>query len=110
MLLRYYMKGQLERSTKFAARSMKVYPDDPLANYQYGLSMNAYNRFSESIPYLEKANYYVRRKADWIAELGTSYFNTQQGEKAAEAFKAAINLKPRRYYKPWGGIFCYEFI
>jgi tetratricopeptide (TPR) repeat protein len=77
--------GSYEKAVAAFSTLMKLTPNDPQANYQYGAFLAAITRKGEGIPFLEKAKALGVLKADYW--LGMSY--AVMGDKA----KAIENLE-----------------
>ena len=83
-------------------QALKIDPENLYADYQLAYSLFALNKGKEAIPYLEKvikANSPINAAAYDL--LGNIYDKDNQTEKAIEAYKEGIKLKPdyqRLYY------------
>jgi O-antigen ligase len=69
-------------------------PDDPRYPLRLGVVLNTYRQYKAAIPFIERALELSPHKQPSLYELGTSYLNLGQFEKAVEVFGRAAQLLP----------------
>ncbi len=90
---RYYLKRYPNKAIEYSQKALRIRQDDPYANFLLGRSLNATGNTNQAIKYLEVANQ-RKKNWNWLSELGISYFQTNQYEKALEVFSRASNINP----------------
>ncbi|OHA27543.1 MAG: hypothetical protein A3C08_00985 [Candidatus Taylorbacteria bacterium RIFCSPHIGHO2_02_FULL_47_18] len=76
------------------AKQIEQSPKDPRYAMRLGVLLNIYRQYEIAIPIIEQALALSPRKQPILYELGTSYLNLKQFDKAAEVFKFAAELLP----------------
>jgi len=75
-------------------KQMEIAPKDPRFPLRIGVLLNTYRRYEDAIPFIERALALSPNKQPTFYELGTSYLNLGQYEKAVDIFKRAAELLP----------------
>ncbi|MFQ5584209.1 MAG: tetratricopeptide repeat protein [Calditrichia bacterium] len=76
------------------AAALKKDPNNLALNVEMGNLLFDSQRFSEAIPYYEKAIEIHPHEADVIVDLGVCYYNLENFEKASELFQQALEVNP----------------
>jgi tetratricopeptide (TPR) repeat protein len=76
------------------ANRLKQEPDNIGLNIEMGNLLFDSQRFSEAVPYYEKAIALDSKKADVIVDLGVCYFNIENYDKAKQLFEDALKSEP----------------
>jgi predicted Zn-dependent protease len=84
--------GSAEKALAAFSTLLKLTPDDPQANYQYGAFLAATTRKGEGIPYLEKAKTLGVANADYW--LGWSYQMVGNKARAVENLESYTKRVP----------------
>ena len=75
---------------------LKVDPAYPKANWMMGNIYVKWKEYAKALPYLQKAYHYLADNTDFLYELGASYFQTEQTQRAGEIAADILSLDP--YY------------
>lgn len=84
-----------EADIRAAVERVKADPENPALNVQAGNILFDSGRFSEAIPYYQKALSREPNNPDVIVDLGVCYFNLEDYPKAQEQFERALKIDPR---------------
>ena len=76
------------------AKQIEQSPTDPRYLMRLGVLLNIYRQYELAIPIIEQALALSPHKQPILYELGTSYLNLKQFDKAAEVFKFTAELLP----------------
>lgn len=91
-----YSRGVYEQSISYAKQALTLSPEDPWTYYNLSRSLRAVGRGAEAAAAAETA---VRlsdgRWSDMHFELGAAYFDLENWNRAALAFKKAAELDPQ---------------
>lgn len=95
-------KKDMDKAMEWYGKSLSVKTDERKACFGMGYCLNSKGRYSEAIPYLQKA---IEKEPSYTAafvELGYSYFKTGKNTEALQQFDKAIALNSKnenaRYY------------
>jgi tetratricopeptide (TPR) repeat protein len=75
---------------------LKVDPAYPKANWMMGNIYVKWKEYAKALPYLQKAYTYLADNTDFLYELGASYFQTGETQKAGQIAADILELDP--YY------------
>jgi tetratricopeptide (TPR) repeat protein len=76
------------------SRQIESAPDDMRFPLRIGVVLNTYRYYAEAVHFIEKALALSPNKQPTMYELGTSFLNLGQYDKAVEIFKRAADLLP----------------
>jgi predicted Zn-dependent protease len=76
------------------AAEVRNHPDDPVANYGYGLALVRSGNRTEGIAHLKKAVEMKAFDATFIAALGRAYFSDGRYEEALGTLRSAVSISP----------------
>jgi tetratricopeptide (TPR) repeat protein len=96
--LAYYQKSEYLRAIEYLSRSVRELPEDSRQHQQgiqmLGLSQYLLGHLKEAIPYLEQVGKWSPNNVEIAYVLGLSYIQTQNPNKAREAFARMFNVQP----------------
>lgn len=84
-----------EADIRAAVERVKAEPENAALNVQAGNILFDSGRFSEAIPYYQKALSREPNNPDVMVDLGVCYFNLEDYRKAQEQFERALKIDPR---------------
>lgn len=84
--------GSADKANSIFQKLLAISPSDPRANYHYGTFLAGATKYSEAIPYLEKA--LAAGVADAAYGLGMTYLSLGDKDKALEHLEAYRQRKP----------------
>ncbi len=94
-LAAYYHQNDLyDQSVPILDTLLKVDPAYPKANWMMGNIYVKWKEYAKALPYLEKAHRQLADNTDFLYELGASYFQTGQIQKAGEVAVDILELDP----------------
>jgi tetratricopeptide (TPR) repeat protein len=86
------ISGSAEKANSIFKRLLAISPSDPRANYHYGTFLAGATRYTEAIPYLQKA--LAAGLADAAYGLGMTYLSLGDKDKALDHLEAYRQRKP----------------
>jgi len=96
------LKKDMNEAMSWYRKSLAINPNERKANFGIGYCLNNLGKYSEAIPYLQKA---IAEESTYTAayiELGYSKYMTSDNSAALENFNKALSLNPKnenaRYY------------
>jgi Flp pilus assembly protein TadD len=91
-----HSQGKYEESIAKFSEALKIEPDNAAANYGLAFTLYSAKRATEGIPYLEKVvkSSHPGLVVGAYSLMGTIYDDSNQPQKAIEAFNQAIKLAP----------------
>jgi tetratricopeptide (TPR) repeat protein len=92
----YHQKDLYDQAIPVLDTLLKVDPTYPKANWMMGNIYVKWKEYAKALPYLQKAYPYLADNTDFLYELGASYFQTQETQKAGEIAVDILELDP--YY------------
>ncbi len=99
----YFKQKNYEKTEEYWYKAKEIFPRNPLITRNFEvLAITYYNEAMKigatnpkySIQLLEKCTAFAPQNADYWYNLGGAYFMTEQYQKAIEAWKNALMLKP----------------
>jgi lipoprotein NlpI len=90
----YHKKDQYDSSLIWADTVLKLDPNYPKANWMVGNIYVKFEKYSEALPYLEKAFPYLADNVEFLYDLGISNFKTNHPDEAALCTKQMVELAP----------------
>jgi tetratricopeptide (TPR) repeat protein len=95
--------GVWRNSETLYRHTLDADPDNPVANMGIGLLLVKQKQYADAIPYLEMALQKKHREADAHYHLGIAHQETRMYRKAAEHYRAAIEVNPG-YSQAWNNL------
>jgi tetratricopeptide (TPR) repeat protein len=91
------LKGSAEKSGSYYKKLLKITPENPVANYQYGMFLSGTKKYHfDSIPYLEKA--LELKQYDARYTLGLLYYQQGKKEKGMKMLQKFASDNPSNSY------------
>jgi cytochrome c-type biogenesis protein CcmH/NrfG len=92
----YHGNDRYDQAVAVLDTLLKVDPAYPKANWMMGNIYVKWKEYAKALPYLERAYPYMADNPDFLYELGASYFQTGQTQKAGQIAADILELEP--YY------------
>jgi tetratricopeptide (TPR) repeat protein len=92
----YHQNDLYDRAIPVLDTLLRVDPTYPKANWMMGNIYVKWKEYAKALPYLQKAYPYLADNTDFLYELGASYFQTGETQKAGEIAVDILELDP--YY------------
>ena len=88
--------GQFDTGIQYLRRALEIEPDNPLASTNLGLAYRGQGRYAEAIGQLKKALELRegRAKFQTYLNVGDTYYDMGEHEKAVPYFQKAVQLNP----------------
>jgi peptidase MA superfamily protein/tetratricopeptide repeat protein len=86
--------ARAEPARQYLERALTYQPANPMILVNYANVLLALRRFTEAVPYAEKAARLAPEAADAFAVLGMAYFQSDRTKEAAAAWKRSLELQP----------------
>ena len=90
----YFEQGNINKSEDVFVKGLKLYPDDYLLNYFYGLSLQRDNKAKEAIKYYEKAHDLSPKDVQIMGTLAMAYNTEKMFKESDELYEEALFLDP----------------
>jgi len=92
----YHQNDLYDQAIPVLDTLLKVDPAYPKANWMMGNIYVKWKEYAKALPYLKQAHPYLADNTDFLYELGASYFQTGETQKAGEIAVDILELDP--YY------------
>jgi tetratricopeptide (TPR) repeat protein len=92
----YHQNELYDQAVPVLDTLLKVDPAYPKANWMMGNIYVKWKEYAKALPYLKQAHPYLADNTDFLYELGASYFQTKETQKAGEIAVDILELDP--YY------------
>ena len=90
----YFEQGNIVKSRNTFDKGLKIYPDDYLLNYFYGLTLQRDSRNKEAIKYYEKAHQLSPKDIQIMGTLAMAYNTEKMYMESDEMYEDALFLDP----------------
>jgi tetratricopeptide (TPR) repeat protein len=90
----YHQNDMLDQAVPVLDTLLKVDPTYPKANWMLGNIYVMWKEYAKALPYLEKAHPLLADNTDFLYELGASYFQTEEIQKAGQIAVDILELDP----------------
>ena len=90
----YHLYELYDQAVPLLDTLLKVDPAYPEANWMMGNIYMAWKEYAKALPYLEKAHPLLANNIDFLDDLGMSYFQTEEIQKAGQIAVDILKLDP----------------